>query len=159
MHQTWAYRVDAQKFGIKKGKDTTRSQQEMWKLSRAAYHSVAKQLGIRVIPTGDAFYTVSSDKKWRYKKDMDFDYNNPAPTRLPLQENSIHIGYSWTKDNKMTFDANHANEAGCYLGGLVWYSFLFKEDPSKLNFRPGTVSNDFSAFLKKVAWKTVKSKR
>jgi hypothetical protein len=159
IHQTWAYRADAKNFGRKKGTETTRSQKEMWELSRAAYHSVAKQLGIRVIPSGDAFYAVSSDKKWAFKKDTVFNYDNPAPTQLPVQGNSINIGHSWTKDNKMNFDPNHANEAGSYLGGLVWYGFLFKENPSKLAFKPDTVPDEFATFLKQVAWNTVEANK
>jgi hypothetical protein len=159
IHQTWAYRADAKNFGRKHGTETTQSQQEMWEYSRAAYHSVARQLGIRVIPTGDAFYAVSSDKKWAFKKDVIFNYDSAVAPQLPVQENSINVGYSWTRDNKMNFDANHANEAGCYLGGLVWYGFIFKEDPLKLNFKPNTVSDEFAGFLKQVAWKTVEENK
>ena len=155
IHQTWAYRADAKNFGRKKDSGVTRSQREMWEFSRSAYHSVAKQLGIRVIPSGDAFYAISTDKKWSFRKDTAFNYDSAVPPRLPVQENSINIGYTWTKDNKLNFDANHANEAGCYLAGLVWYSFLFKEDPSKLSFKPASVTDEFAPFLKQVAWKTV----
>src|SRR5688572_11258083 len=98
IHQTWAYRADAKNFGRKKGTEATQSQQEMWEYSRAAYRSVAKQLGIRVIPTGDAFFAVSSNKNWRFQKDTVFDYDKALPPQLPAQHNSINIGYSWTKE-------------------------------------------------------------
>jgi hypothetical protein len=155
IHQTWAYRADAKNFGRKRGLEATGSQREMWEFSRAAYHAVAKQLGIRVIPTGDAFYAVSSNKNWGFQKDTAFDYDKALPAQLPDQHNSINIGYAWTKENKLNFDANHANDAGCYLGGLVWYGFFFKENPSKLKFKPVNVSDEFAFFLKQVAWKTV----
>jgi hypothetical protein len=159
MHQTWAYRADAKNFGRKKGNEATQSQKEMWEYSRAAYHSVAKQLGIRVIPTGDAFYAVTSDENRGFQKDTSFDHDNPSPPQLPAQHNSINIGYTWTKENKLNFDANHANDAGCYLGGLVWYGFFFREDPSKLKFKPASVSDEFAPFLKQVAWKTVQANK
>ena len=131
----------------------------MWAASRAAYHSVAKRLGIRVIPTGDAFYAVSTDKQWAFHGDTSFNYDKAVPPQLPAQENSINVGYSWNKENKLDFDANHANEAGCYLGGLVWYSFFFNENPSKLSFKPASVSDKFAPFLKQVAWKTVQANK
>src|SRR5690606_22556005 len=126
----------------------------MWENSRGAYHTIAKELGIRIIPNGDAFWTVSSDPQWGYKKDPNFDFANPVAPALPDQTNSLHTGYRWSKE-KFAFDANHANEAGCYLGGLVWYGFLFGESPEKLTFVPPGVPADFAAHLRKVAAQTL----
>jgi len=75
---------------------------------------------------------------------------------LPVQVNSLHQGYSWDKNKKLVFDSHHANDAGCYLGGLVWYTYLFEESPVRLKFVPKTVSPDFAVYLKKVAKRTVK---
>ena len=155
-HQTWAYRNDANYFTRINGDTRAESQQEMWERSRAAYHTIAKELGLRLIPNGDAFYTVSTDPQWGYKKDPNFDFKNPVAPALPDQTNSLHVGYRWNKEkNKLTFDANHANAAGCYLGALVWYGFLFNESPEKLTFVPPGVSPEFAAHLRKVAWQTV----
>lgn len=158
IHQTWAYRADAKNFGRVDGTKTAKTQQEMWEKSRAAYHALAKELGgLRIIPSGDAFYAVATDTKWAFKKDETFDSANAAAPALPADENSINVGYSRSNDNKLKFDPNHANEAGCYLAGMMWYGTLFGEDPAKLSFKPGTVSDEFAAFLKKTASKTLKA--
>lgn len=153
-HQTWAYRSDARAFGLINVAENKRakSQLEMWENSRAAYHTIAKELGLRVIPVGDAFMKVSADPKWGYKKDEVFDFKNLVHPALPDQTNSLHVGYVWSKTgDKLNFDANHANAAGCYLAGLVWYKFLFNESPTKLTFAPPTVPADFAAYLREQA--------
>ena len=66
------------------------------------------------------------------------------------------MGYYWDKDKNRGFDSHHANEAGCYLGGLVWYSFLFGESPAKLKFVPQNIPADFAEYLKKTAWSVTK---
>lgn len=155
VHQTWAYRADAINWGKIDGDKRAKNNKEMWEKSRAAYHHMAKDLGnLPVIPSGDAFYKVAIDKKWAFRKDPAFDYANPVYPALPSEENSINVGYSWKADKALKFDPNHANEAGCYLAGLVWYSHLFKGDPTQLRFKPKSVSDEFSNFLKETASKT-----
>ncbi len=127
----------------------------MWEKSRAAYHTIAAELGLRLIPVGDAFWKVSSDPQWEYKKDPNFDIKKPVHPNLPDQTNSLHAGYSWKDEKNFTFDANHANDAGCYLGALVWYGFLFGESPEKLTFAPPKVPAAFAAHLRQVAWQTL----
>jgi len=160
IHQTWAYRADAKNFGRVDGTETAKTQQEMWEKSRVNYHSLSKALGgLRIIPSGDAFYAVATDSKWAFKKDEAFDYTNAVSPALPADENSINVGYTWTNEGKLKFDPNHANEAGCYLAGLMWYGTLFGEDPVKLSFKPKAVSDEFAAFLRETASKTLKSKK
>ncbi|ACU05734.1 DUF4886 domain-containing protein [Pedobacter heparinus] len=154
VHQTWAYRADAVNWGMIASEKRAENNREMWEKSRAAYHLMAKNLGnLPIIPSGDAFYQVATDSKWGFKKDTAFDYANPVYPALPSQQNSINVGYSWGKDKKLQFDPNHANEAGCYLAGLVWYKHLLKGDPTKLKFKPAAVSDEFAAFLKATASK------
>lgn len=154
IHQTWAYRSDALKFSRITEGQLAKDQAEMWQKSRAAYHAIAKQLGVQIIPVGDAFNTVASDKVFGFKKDLNFDYINPVYPNLPVQVNSLNMGYSW-KDNKLAFDANHANEAGRYLGSLIWYGILFKASPLKLDYVPDKVPAEFAVYLKTVAEKTI----
>jgi hypothetical protein len=156
IHQTWAYRSDALKFGRVAPNQLAKNQTEMWEKSRAAYHALAKQLNAKIMPVGDAFYAVASDKVFGFKKDLAFDYENPVYPNLPNQENSINMGYYW-KDKKIVFDPNHANEAGRYLGGLIWYAILFNESPSKIEYVPKSVPADFAVYLKTVAEKTIKN--
>jgi hypothetical protein len=156
IHQTWAYRTDAPKFGqVAPGKFAS-SQREMWEKSRAAYWQLAADLGARVIPTGDAFWRVDSDPKWRYQPAPAFDSKTAVHPALPSQKNSLHVGYRWPDEKKIAMDANHANVAGEYLGALVWYGFLFGESPEKLAFVPPGVSPEFAAHLRSVAWQVVR---
>lgn len=155
VHQTWAYRADAKSFGEIGQHAKAKNQQEMWQRSRAAYHQMAETLGgLRIIPSGDAFYLVATDKKWGFKKDTEFDEEKATYPALPKDENSLNVGYQWTKDKVLKFDANHANEAGCYLSGLLWYKVLLAENPEKVKFRPEGVSPEFAEFLKQTAAKT-----
>ncbi len=154
MHQTWAYRNDEKVFAFtdKKAKKHARDQKEMWTTSRAAYHAVADELGLRLIPAGDAFWMADSDPKWGYREDKKFDFKKAVPPALPDQTHSLHAGYSWQKGtNVMAFDAHHPGPAGCYLAGLVWYGFLFGESPAKLTFVPPGVPADYAAHLRDVA--------
>jgi hypothetical protein len=155
VHQTWAYRSDASRFGQVGAEKHAASQQEMWERSRAAYRQIAGDLGTPVIPVGDAFWRVDSDPKWGYKPDANYDFNNPMFPALPDQNASLHVGYRWSADKKLTKDANHANVAGQYLGGLVWYSSLFRESTEDLAFVPPGLSPEFAAHLRKVAWQVV----
>jgi hypothetical protein len=154
LHQNWAYRSDAKKFGRVAAKQLAKNQTEMWQKSRAAYHAVAKQLNLDIIPVGDAFNRVASGTEYVYKKDPAFDDENAVYPNLPDQVNSLNMGYYW-KDKKLVFDPNHANEAGRYLGSLVWYAFLFKESPEKIQYVPDNVPAGFAAYLRQTAAKTV----
>lgn len=159
LHQTWAYRSDADGFGQIGEEKFTQSEKEMWEKSRKAYHEKAQKLGIRIIPVGDAFWKNSSDPEWGYRKDPKLDSKNSEYPALPDQSHSLHAGYRWTNDKKMGFDSHHANEAGCYLGSLVWYAFLFDQSPLQLSFVPENISAAFAAQLRKVAATTVAEAR
>ncbi|MDQ3815207.1 MAG: DUF4886 domain-containing protein [Armatimonadota bacterium] len=154
LHQTWPYRSDAAKFAAIGGGQTAGSDREMWEKTLVAYHTIAAELGVRLIPVGDAFWRVRSDPQWAYKKDPKFDFEKPVQPNLPDQTNSLHRGYLW-EDGKFILDANHASDAGCYLAGLVWYGFLFDESPEKLTFAPPSVPTPFAAHLRQVAAQTL----
>jgi hypothetical protein len=159
MHQTWAYRSDSKKFTQVSDQKFAESNLEMWQKSRAAYHQIAKALKIKIIPVGDAFWQITTNPNTAYKPDAGFDFANPQYPALPDQTYSLHAGYRWDNNKKFAFDSNHANEAGCFLGGLVWYAFLFKESPVKLQFRPEKVDETFDRELKRTAAKVTKTGR
>lgn len=154
IHQTWAYRADAKKFGRVDRERSAKNQQEMWQQSRAAYGKLSREWKVRVLPVGDAFEAVATHKKYGYKKDTAFDFEHPVEPNLPNQRNSLNVGYYWNKQ-ELKFDPNHANDAGKYLGGLIWYGLLFKESPKKINFAPASVSEEFKGFIKKLAVRLV----
>ncbi|GAB3989315.1 DUF4886 domain-containing protein [Spirosoma daeguense] len=155
-HETWAYRSDSKDFSRIAPGDSAKNAEQMWEKLRTAYQTVANELAMPVIPNGDAFWQMTAKPKWAYHKDTSFDPRNAKAPNLPDQTNSLHVGYRWDDKGKLAFDSHHANAAGCYLGGLVWYGFLFNESPVKLRFKPEEVSEDFAKQLKKTAWKTVK---
>lgn len=150
IHQIWAYRNDAKAFGKIKGEERAQTDAEMHQHVRAAYHLIAKELDLKVIPTGDAFRAMATNKKWAYKKDPNYNFDAPQSPNLPDQTNSLHVGYRWN-NNKLTFDANHANTAGCYLGSLVWYKTLLGGNVKKVKFKPTEVSDQMAKQFRKVA--------
>ncbi|WP_220399681.1 DUF4886 domain-containing protein [Filimonas effusa] len=155
IHQTWAYRSDDKVFGQTSPaphKTNAKDAEEMYLKSRAAYHKIAGELKIRILPVGDAFWKVTTDPARQFKKDTSFNYANPVYPAVPDQTNSLHMGYRW-ENKKFGYDGHHANTAGCFLGALVWYSKLFHESPQKLKYCPGGVSAEFCSYLKKVAAK------
>lgn len=152
IHQTWAYRVDAKKFGQIGTNTLAKDQEEMWMYSRAAYHHLAKVLHAKILPVGDAFQQVNTDPNMGFKVDSTFNYEHPEYPNLPNQKHSLNVGYSWNKKT-LAFDPNHASAAGRYLGGLIWYAILFKDSPKKVTFVPKEVDTDFAAYLKNIAAK------
>ena len=155
-HQTWAYRSDSKDFTLIAENQHAKDSDEMFHKLREAYLGIASSLDIKVMPVGDAFHKVSSSKKWGYKPNAEYDFSHPVYPNLPNQAQSLHRGYYWDKDQKLGFDSHHANEAGCFLGSLVWYTFLFGESPEKITFVPKQVSPEFAKYLKKIANSVVK---
>lgn len=156
IHQTWAYRTDAKSFGKINGEERAKDQNEMWVKSREAYHHLGKTLGVRIIPSGDALQKVNTNAQWGFKRDANFNYDQAVYPVLPNQTHSLNVGYFYSKDKKLAFDPNHANDAGCYLAGLVWYKFLFGTDPTKIAFKPESVDDDFAVFLRETADAVIK---
>lgn len=155
IHQTWAYRVDDPRFS---GKAEPKTQKAMYDGLSDAYRTIAKEIGIRYIPVGDAFYAADTDPKWGYKPDLKFDMKSAMPPALPDQKHSLHIGWRWEKaDDKsvLKMDGHHASPAGEYLGGLVFYEFLYGRSAVGNKFRPSGVDEDYARFLQDTAHKAV----
>ncbi len=157
LHQTWAYRWDASTFKKEGRSPLLEDDKAMWESSRAAYHTIAKELGVQIMPVGDAFRKIVANSKFAYNKDKDYNFAKPEYPKVPVQTNSLHGGYFWSK-NKLAHDANHANDAGKFLGALVWYASLFQGSPEDIKFVPEKVSSEFAVQLKKVAGQVVKGK-
>ena len=155
-HQTWAYRNDAKYFSQVTDGQSAKSAMDMWEKSRNAYHIIAKEFNVRIIPVGDAFQYMCNDPLWRYVKDTKYIFENPQYPDLPDQTHSLNVGYKWDSNKKLISDFNHANDAGCFLGSLVWFDFLFRESPVNLKFKPEKMDENFAKQLKKAAAITVK---
>ncbi len=102
----------------------------MWEKSRAAYHQMAKSPGN--LTCHSIWRCILSRLLLIKNGDLKEIPHLITPMQfirlLPLEENfhkcRIQLG---KRQAKLKFDPNHANEAGCYLAGLVWYSHLFRE--------------------------------
>ena len=159
IHQTWAYRVDDPRFTTPSDKPgEPRTQQEMYDGLTAAYRTIAAELGVRRIPVGDAFYAADTDPVWGYRPDPQFDPETAQPPALPDQTHSLHVGWRWVAAEGKTslrMDGHHASPAGEYLGGLVFYEFLYGTSAVGNGFRPEGMDADYARFLQEAAHRAV----
>ena len=161
LHQTWAYRVDDPRFTMPSTKEgEPKTQKEMYIGLSGAYHSIAKELNVRRIPVGDAFYRADTDPKWGYRPDTAFDPKTAKSPALPDQTHSLHIGRRWATTNGKTtlqMDGHHASPAGEYLGGLVFYEFLYGTSSVGNTFRPAGMDADYARFLQETAHQAIEN--
>jgi hypothetical protein len=163
LHETWAYRVDDPRFAKPSAtsKEPT-TQKQMYDGLRSAYRTIADELGLKIIPVGDAMYQADTDEKWGYRSDTTFDRKSATAPALPNQTHSLHVGWRWVapKDSKdaaksLTMDGHHASVAGQYLGACVFYEVLFKESVVGNSFVPQGVDRDYARFLQETAHRAV----
>ncbi|HVE42632.1 MAG TPA: DUF4886 domain-containing protein [Planctomycetota bacterium] len=159
IHQTWAYRSDDPRFAPKTPKVEPSSREAMYAALSSAYLTIAKELGVRRIPVGDAFNIADSDPERGFKPDEKFDKASAVPPALPDQTHSLHVGYHWakSKDGKQTLamDGHHANAAGEYLGACVFYEVLFKESIVGNSFLPPSLKPEDAKVLQDIAHRAV----
>jgi hypothetical protein len=157
LHQTWAYRSDDPRFSPKNTKPgEPLTQHAMHEQLTTAYRAIARELGVRIIPTGDAFHVVSANPRWAYVKDPKaFDPKAAKDGQLPNQRHSLHVGWRWNTAKggakKLTMDGHHANMAGEYLGSCVFYEVVFGESAVGNSFVPAGLDPEFAAFLQSAA--------
>lgn len=164
IHHTWPYRRDDPWFtGGPAKSNEPRSQAAMYRACRESYLTIARELGVRRIPTGDAFYSADTDPAWGYQVDDKFDLMKAKYPLLPDQMHSLHVGWRWkaSKDGKMrlTMDGHHANTAGEYLGACCFYEMLYDESVVGNPFVPPGVSTADVRYLQEVAHKAVAAAR
>lgn len=163
LHETWAYRVDDPRFAVKEPKaGEPKTQREMYEMLAQSYRTIAKELGVRIIPVGDAFHAADSDAKWGYRPDSKFDLKTAAPPTLPDQLHSLHVGRKWNKSadgkNSLSMDGHHASTAGRYLGACVWYEVLFQTTCVGNKFTAG-LDGDYARYLQETAHAAVAKER
>jgi len=156
VHQTWAYRCDDPRFGVtasKPGEPAT--QEEMYRGLTNAYRTIAKELGARVIPVGDALYLADTDPQWGYRPDKQFDFKTVQEPALPDQTHSLHVGWRWSKQKdgrtKLGMDGHHANAAGEYLGACVFYEVIFGDSVVGNPLVPPGLDPAYAKFLRETA--------
>jgi hypothetical protein len=161
MHQTWEYRVDDSRFAQKAPKPgEPKSQDEMYRLLSSNYATIAQELGLKLIPVGDAFHLANHDPQWGFRPSTTpFDSKNAKPGELPDQTHSLNVGWNWKKgtdgQTKLTMDGHHANVAGEYLGACVWYEVLFGKSAVGNKFVPAGLDADYAKFLQTTAHRAV----
>ena len=160
LHETWEYRVDDPRFSAANTKaGEPKTQDEMYQGLSSAYSTIAKELGVRRIPVGDAFHAANHDPKWGYRVPAEkFDSKNAKKGELPDQTHSLNVGWSWKdKDGKTTLgmDGHHASMAGEYLGACVWYEVLFGKSVENNSYVPAGLDAEYAKFLRATAHRAV----
>jgi hypothetical protein len=164
VHQTWAYRCDDPRFAKKPAKPgQPATQEEMYQGLTRAYDKIAAELGLRVIPVGDAFHLADTDPTWGYKPGSAVEPSQMAYPALPDQLHSLHSGWRWSKDKLgkpvLQMDGHHAGLAGEYLGACVFYEILFSETIVGNKFVPKGLDEAYARFLRQTAHKAVEARR
>jgi hypothetical protein len=154
MHQTWEYRYD----------DPNRSlpPDKMYPALKNAYASIARELGLRLIPVGDAFHLINADPKNGFQTPLSpIDPSKLKYPQLPAQPHSLNWGWQWKQqpDGTMALllDGHHANTAGEYLGACVWYEVLFGRSAQGNSFVPIGLDPAYAKFLQDTAHQAVLS--
>ena len=162
LHETWEYRVDDSRFSQKAPKaDEPKTQDEMYAGLARAYVTIAKELGVRSLPVGDAFHLANHDPHWGFHPPpTPFDPKKAKPGELPDQTHSLNVGWNWKKQpdgtTKLGMDGHHASMAGEYLGACVWYEVMFGRNVENNNFRPKELNADYAKFLRATAHRAVR---
>lgn len=164
IHQTWAYRVDDPRFTKKPAKPgEPESQQAMYEGLTKAYETIAGELGVRIIPTGDAFQLANTDPEWGFKPDPNFDPKKlvfPAP---PNERHSLNMGNNWGKsksgEHTLGYDGHHASIAGEYLGACAFYETLYGESVVGNSFAPKGMDPADAKYLQETAHKAVEMRK
>lgn len=163
LHQTWEYRVDDPRFSptnTKPGEPKT--QDEMYAQLANAYATIARELGVRRLPVGDAFHAANRDPQWGFRvSKVPFPGRNVRIGVLPDQTHSLNVGWVWKKGAKdkmmLSMDGHHANTAGEYLGACVWYEALYGRSVEGNPYVPKGLDAAYAKFLQSLAHRTVAS--
>lgn len=158
-HQIWAYRIDDPRFkAANKGKEP-HTHRMMYDQVRNAYHTLAGRLDLGMLPSGDAMFLADTNRKWGYRIDRDFNFEQANYPNLPDQSRSLHTGWYWRKEKdgsrRLKLDGHHASAAGKYLLGCVWFEAFFGESALTISFSPKVIDVDHAEFLRNSAHRAV----
>lgn len=148
IHETWAYRNDDPQF---KGGSTPATMHDGL---RRAYRELGEELGLRVVPVGDAFALAATRPEWTFRADASFDPSTINYPEVPPQPHSLHVGWTWfmkSEGPKFALDGHHANIFGQYLGSCVFYEFLFNRSVIGNPFVPTGITPDQARSLQEIA--------
>ena len=154
LHQTWAYRTDGDFDRVFRNKPGY-GQKEMYRDLNEAYNTIAKELGVRLIPVGAAFQLAREVRP--FIPDETTDRKTLTPPNLPNDKNSLCVGYRWKKSDppKLSCDTHHAGIQGEYLAAAVWFEFLTGSNPYTEGISVPRVSDEDAKFLSGIAHQVV----
>lgn len=151
VQQTWAYRTDSPRLTD----EWKITQQEMYKRLTAAYTKFAQEMGLPLIPVGNAIQLAREKQGGVFQPVTLEEKKAPVKPELPEQKWSFINGYYWHMSYAghplMDCDFIHLNARGQYLQALVWYGFLYGEDPATVAYTPQEVEASDAAFLRGIA--------
>jgi len=150
MHQTWAYRVDGDFDRVFRDKPGY-GQEDMYRDLNTAYNTIAKELGVRLIPVGAAFQLARELRP--YVSAPTTDPKTLVRPNLPKDKNSLCTGWYWDRSDpdKLGCDTHHAGIQGQYLAAAVWFEFLTGLSAHAEGIEVGNLSDEDVEFLSKVA--------
>jgi hypothetical protein len=160
LHETWEYRVDDPRFAVSKPQaGEPKTQEEMYRGLADAYAAIAKELGVRRLPVGDAFHLANHDAQWGYRAPAEpFDPKTAKAGEVPAQTHSLNVGWKAAQKDgatTVTMDGHHANMAGEYLGACVWYEVMFGKNVEENTFAPKGIEPEDAKFLRATAHRAV----
>jgi len=153
VHQTWAYRDDDPLF-----RDGSFTPEMMHNQLTQAYRTIAAELNCRILPVGDAFYAVRQLPSWQFNVNRKIDPKQYKYPQAPDQGKSLHVGWKWLEKNgkrTLPLDAHHANLAGEYLGGCVWFELLYGQSVVGNSHVPRGLSAEDAITLQEAAHQVV----
>jgi hypothetical protein len=158
IHQTWAYREDYPGY---KAKEFSKEKMEEGLMN--SYRQLSQKYGLRIIPSGRAFQVATQSPRWQISRDPDFDYESPPMDAVPVEKGSLNTGWIWEADKatgvkSFKLDFKHANTAGKYLAGQVWFMTLFGADTSETSHIPAGLDPADAADLRRIARLVVQPK-
>lgn len=158
LHQTWAYRTDGD-FDRVFRKKPGYGQKEMYRDLDEAYNTIAKELGVRLIPVGAAFQLAREIRP--FIPDTTTDPKTLTPPHLPKEKNSLCAGYYWSKSDppQLRCDTHHASIQGKYLAAAVWFEFLTGLNPYREGIEITGISDEDTKFLAGIAHQVVAEKK
>lgn len=156
IHETWAYRHDDPRF--KNGHTPA----AMHDALRKAYFGLAEELGLRVIPVGDAFALATARPEWTYQPDPRFVPSSMTYPNVPHQSRTLHAGWTWFEKPtgpKFALDTRHAGLFGQYLGSCVFFEVLFHQTAVGNAFVPPGITPEQARALQEFAQEAVTALR
>ncbi|MDO5553685.1 MAG: DUF4886 domain-containing protein [Planctomycetia bacterium] len=143
MQQTWSYRNDDARLAQWK-----LDPESMYEHLNEAYTKAAAELGIRLIPTGNAVQ-IARHTCPGYKPIAYADLGYPD---LPDESCYVVGSLQWSNDKThIQGDTFHLNRRGAYLQACVWFEFLFKRSAEEVTFVPEGITAEDAQFLRSAA--------